>query len=87
MTNHDDGDDDGDDDGNEDGNNDDNAASGLGSYGPIFNPITTTWSRLGLSDEDRETTTTTLQPWIPMYLRVVIYLPYKHPKIHSKFVP
>ena len=40
MTNYDNGDDDGDDDRNEDGNNDENTASGYGSDGPIFDPIT-----------------------------------------------
>ena len=44
MTNHDGGDNNG----NEDINDDDNAASGLGYDGPIFDPITMPWSRLGI---------------------------------------
>ena len=50
MKNHDDGYDDGDIDGNEYGNNDENVASGLGSDGPIFDPITTPRSHLGLAE-------------------------------------
>ena len=49
ITNHDSGDDDRDNDGNEDANEDKNAASGLGSDGPIFDPITTPWPRLSLT--------------------------------------
>ena len=47
MTNYDNGDEDGDNNGKEDGNNDNNATSGLGSDGPIFDPITTPQSRRG----------------------------------------
>ena len=79
MTNHDNGDTDGDNDGNDDGKDDDNAASGSGSNGPIFDPIATSWSLLGLAEEDRATTTTALRPLRHMYLRVGIYLPYKYP--------
>ena len=35
------------------GNNDNNTAVGSGSYGPIFDPITTPWSRLSIMEEDR----------------------------------
>ena len=49
-----DGDDDGDNDGNEDGNDEDNAVSGLGSDGPIFDPITTPRSRGGRSCDDND---------------------------------
>ena len=77
TTNHDYVDDDGDNGRNKDGNNDDNAASGLGSDGPIFDPIMTPRSLLGLAVEVK--VTTTLRPRSLMYLHVGIYLPYKHP--------
>ena len=79
MTNHDDGDDDEDDDGNEDENDDDNVTSGSGSDGPIFDPIVTPWSHLGLTEEDRATTMTVVRSRRHMYLRIEIYLPYKYP--------
>ena len=44
--------DDGDDDGNEDRNDDDNAASGSGSDGLVFDPITTPQSHRGGSGDD-----------------------------------
>ena len=74
MTNHDDGDKNGDNKVNEDRNNDDNASSGSGSYGPIFDTITTPWSRLSLVEEDWETTTTGMRLQRTMYLRVGLYI-------------
>ena len=65
MANYNDGDDDGDDDRNEDVNedrNDDkNAASGSGSYGLMFEPITTPQSLRGSSDKDGNGTMDALQ--------------------------
>ena len=49
MTKYDDRDDDGNNEVNEDRNDDDNAASASVSNGPIFDKITTPWSRLGHS--------------------------------------
>ena len=79
MTNHGDRYDDRDNDRNEDGNDEDNAASGSGSDGPIFDPIMTPRSRLGLAEENRATKMTALRPRRHMYLRVGIYVPYKYP--------
>ena len=87
ITNHDKGDDYRDDNrdnvgdnyGNKDKNNDSNAPSISGSDGPIFDLIATPRSCLSLADEDRATKTITMQPWCTMYLRIVIYLPYKYP--------
>ena len=79
MTNNDDGDDNRDNNENEDGNNDSNAASGLESDYPIFHPITTPWSHLGIVEEDRVTTPTTMRLRHCMYLRFGIYLPHKYP--------
>ena len=62
-----------------DESDDDNAASGSGSNGPIFNPIVTPQSRLGLTEEGWLTTITALGTRRHMYLRVGIYLPYKYP--------
>ena len=55
---------------NEDGNDNDNAAARSGSDGPIFDPITTPQSRLGLAEEDWATTTIVLHMWCSMYLHV-----------------
>ena len=79
MTNHEDRDDGGYNNRNEDKNNDDNTASGSGSDVLIFDPIATPWSCLGLTEEGWVTTTRKLVPRLHMYLRVRIYLPYKHP--------
>ena len=81
MENHDNRDDNGDNNGNKDINDNGTAASGLGSDVPIFNPITTLCSCLGLAEEDWATTTTTLRLRIPMYPCVGIYLTYKYPII------
>ena len=62
MKKYDDRDDDGDNNLNEDGNNDNNSAARSGSDGPIFDPITTPWLRLGLAEEDRAMTVTDLRP-------------------------
>ena len=78
MTNHDVEDDDGDNDGNEDGDDNDNYASRSGSDGPIFNPIVTPLSRLGLAEED-QAKTTLLRLWRHIYPRYGMYLPYKYP--------
>ena len=77
MTNHDDGNDSGDNDRNKDKNDDSNVASGPGSDGPVFNPIATPRSRLGIAEDYWATTTTALQKRRHMYLHVDIYLPYK----------
>ena len=60
MTNHDNGYVDGYNNKNKDGNNDNNAASILGSNSQIFDLIPTPKSRLGIAEEYRATTTTTL---------------------------
>ena len=67
MTNYDDGD--------NDGNKDDNAASGSGPDGPIFDPITTPWSRGGRSGDDGNGAAA-----VAHYVstRRTIYLPYKN---------
>ena len=75
MTNHNDGDNNR----NEDKKYDGNAASGSGSDGPIFDPITTLRSGLGLAENDRSTMTTDLWSRCHVYLRVGIYLPHKYP--------
>ena len=85
MTNHDDVDDDGDNDGNEDGNEDNKASSRSGSDGPIFDPITTPQSCLGLAEEYWVITTTALRPRRPMYLCVGIYLPSRRPYVHMSY--
>ena len=79
MKKHDDRDYDVDNYGNEDGNDDESATSGSGSNGPIFDPITTTWSHLSLSEEYLATTKTALRPRHTIYLHIGIYLPYKQP--------
>ena len=56
------------------GNNDNNTAVGSGSYGPIFDPITTPWSRLSIMEEDRTMTATVLWPWCTMYVHIGIYI-------------
>ena len=61
ITKYNDGDDDGDNDKNEDGNDNKKSTSGSGYDGPIFGPITTPRSRLGLTEEDRKTTATALR--------------------------
>ena len=74
MTNHYYGyynrDDDRDNDGNKDGNNHSNDDPGSGSGGPIFNPIATPQSWLGLADEDQAMMTKMLRLWFHLYLRV-----------------
>ena len=67
MKNHNNGYDVGYNDRNKDVNNDDNAASGVISDGPIFDPTTTPWSRLGLAEVYQSTTTMNLWPRRPMY--------------------
>ena len=47
---------------NEDGNEDKNAADISGSDGPIFNPIMTPWSRIGLAEDNPESIVTALCP-------------------------
>ena len=79
MTNHNDGYDNIYNGGNEEGNDDDNATSGSGSDGPIFDPIATPWSRLGIAEDDWATTTMVMRPRQHVYLRVGIYIPYKYP--------
>ena len=76
MTNYDGGDDDGNDDGSDDGNDDDNAASGSGSDGPIFDPITTSRYRGVGSGNDGNSTAAVVH-----YISTccTIYLPYKYP--------
>ena len=69
MTNHDDGDDNRDNDRNKDRNYDENVASGL--------RITTSLSHLDLK-EYWEIIMTTMRPWRPIYLRIVIYISYKY---------
>ena len=59
---------------NKDWNDDGNATSGSGSNDPIFDPITTPWSRLSLVEEDWETTTTGMRLQRTMYLRVGLYI-------------
>ena len=57
----------------------DNAAARSGSDVTIFDPITTPWSHLGIVEEYRVTTPTTMQLRHCMYLRFGIYLPHKYP--------
>ena len=70
MTKYDNGDYDEDNDQNEDVNNDKNSAAGSVYDGPIFDPITTTRSHLGLAEEHQATTVMELRPRSTMYLRV-----------------
>ena len=74
MKNHNNGYDSGYNNRNKDVNDNDNDASGLGSDGPIFDPITMLWSLLGLAEEDQGTMMMVLRPRprprCPMYLRV-----------------
>ena len=81
MTNYNNGDDDRDNDGNKDGNDDDNAASESGSDGPIFDVISTPWSRRGGSGDDDYGAAAAAH-----YVSTcrTIYLPYKD---HIKDVP
>ena len=79
MENYDRGDDGGDNDVNEGKKDDDNADFGSGYDGLIFDPIATSWSRLGITEEDWETMNMVLRPRHHMYLCVGIYLPYKYP--------
>ena len=74
MMKYDSRDDDGDNYGNEDRNDDDNAAAGSGSDGMIFDPKTTPWSRLVLTEEDWATAVMALQPRSTMYIRVRLYI-------------
>ena len=79
MVNYDKRDGGGDEDKNKDSKNNGNDASVSGSDDPIFNPITTPRSWIGIAEEDWATTTMALQPRWTMYLRIGIYLPYKNP--------
>ena len=81
MSNKDDRYDDGDNDGNEDGNDDNNTATGSGSDGPIFDPITTPRSRGGGFFDNGDVASATKH-----YVSTcqTIYLPYKD---HIKDVP
>ena len=79
MKNHEDGYDNGHNNRNEDEHDNNNLASGSGSDGQSFDLIATTWSRLGLVEEDQGTMTTALWLRRYMYLCAGIYLPYKYP--------
>ena len=59
---------------NRDGKDNANDTFGSGLDGPVFNPITTPWSLLGLIKEDQAMTETVLQPRITMYLHVGLYI-------------
>ena len=74
MTKYDERDDNRDNDGNEFVNDDDNATAVSVSDGPIFDPITMPWSRLGLADEDRATTATLLWLQRTMYPHAGLYI-------------
>ena len=68
--------------GNEDGNDDENAASGSGSVGPIFDPITMPRS-CGVGSGDNGDGTVAAAHYVST--RSTIYLPYKyHIKNHQK---
>ena len=84
ITNHDDGYDRRDNNVNKEKNKDDNAASWSGSDGPIFDPIETPWSGLGIVEEEWATMVVAMWPRRHMYLWIGIYIPYKS---HSKYVP
>ena len=91
MTKYENRDDDGYNDGNKDVKNNNNYTAGLGSYGKIFDMITTPWSRLGLVEEDRATKATALRPQrtmcIHFELKCTLYLPYKdHSKMFYKLL-
>ena len=66
---------DGDNDGNEDGTNNDNAASGSGSDGLIFDPITTPWSCGGGLGDDGDGAAAVVYY---VFISQTIYLTYKY---------
>ena len=59
---------------NSNGNDNENATTGSGSGGPIFDPITTPWSCLGIAEEDCAMAVTLLQPQPTIHLRVRLYI-------------
>ena len=83
MKNHNNQDEDGDNDRDndviKDKNDNEYVASGSIYNGPIFHPIPTPWSCLGLAEDDRGATITALRPQRHMNLGFGIYLPYKYP--------
>ena len=74
MKKYDDGGDNGDNYEKKEKNDNGNDADGSGYYDPIFSPITTPWSHLGLAKEDHTTTVTDLRPQRTMYLSVGLYI-------------
>ena len=76
---YDEGDNDRDNDIIKDKNDNDYVAPGSRYNGPIFHPMVTPWSCLGLVEEDRGATKMALRPQRHVYLTFEIYLPYKYP--------